>query len=84
MEWNNFLREKDAAGNEVIVPSMFVTYGKKHMKLWMLARDPKSGQEVYNTQMCRFGKVQVRIGHLCRVWPGLSHRHNDDCRTVVR
>lgn len=41
--WNNFLRDKDAEGNEVIPPSMFVTYGVKHMKIWTLGRDTVSG-----------------------------------------
>jgi hypothetical protein len=42
--WNNFLRDKDGEGNEVIPPSMFVTYGVKHMKIWTLGRDTVSGK----------------------------------------
>lgn len=37
--WNNWIKERDAHGNEIVVPSMFVTFGVKHMKLWQLGRD---------------------------------------------
>lgn len=40
--WNNHLKVRDLQGNEIIEPKMFVTYGVKHMKLWMLDKDPVS------------------------------------------
>ncbi len=37
--WNNFLKDRDGEGREVIPPYMFVTYGVKHLKFWTLELD---------------------------------------------
>lgn len=34
MVWNNFTKDIDATGLEVVLPRMFVTYGVKHIKFW--------------------------------------------------
>ncbi len=32
--WNNWVKDRDGEGREYIAPSMFVTYGVKHLKFW--------------------------------------------------
>lgn len=32
--WNNWIKDRDGEGREFIAPSMFVTYGVKHLKFW--------------------------------------------------
>ena len=41
--WNNFLTDKDAEGNAVVLPTMFCTYGVKHLKFWTQGFDDVSG-----------------------------------------
>ena len=37
--WNPFTIDTDGSGVRIVAPTMFVTYGVKHMKIWTLAKD---------------------------------------------
>lgn len=40
--WNPFTIDTDSSGVRVVAPTMFVTYGVKHLKIWTLAKDEVS------------------------------------------
>lgn len=42
MAWNNFIKDRDSNGQQVVRPAMFVTYGVKHVKFWSQATDTVS------------------------------------------
>ncbi|KAG2499991.1 hypothetical protein HYH03_002273 [Edaphochlamys debaryana] len=58
--WNNFMKDRDGEGREVIAPSMFVTYGVKHLKFWQQEWDDRAQKERYRGSMGKFGKAQVQ------------------------
>ncbi|GFR41097.1 hypothetical protein Agub_g1741 [Astrephomene gubernaculifera] len=58
--WNNFVKDRDAQGQGVIPPTMFVTYGVKHVKFWIQEYDERSKKERYKGSMGKFGRAQVQ------------------------
>ena len=43
MVWNPFTIDTDGSGAKTVAPTMFLTYGVKHLKIWTLAKDDVSG-----------------------------------------
>ena len=41
--WNPFTIDTDGSGAKTVAPTMFLTYGVKHLKIWTLAKDDVSG-----------------------------------------
>ncbi|KAG2450199.1 hypothetical protein HYH02_000301 [Chlamydomonas schloesseri] len=58
--WNNWVKDRDGEGREFIAPSMFVTYGVKHLKFWTQEFNEKAKKESYRSFMGKFGKAQVQ------------------------
>ncbi|KXZ56858.1 hypothetical protein GPECTOR_1g774 [Gonium pectorale] len=58
--WNNHTKSRDREGREVITPSMFVTYGVKHLKLWTQESNDRAKKETYKSFMGKFGKAQMQ------------------------
>ncbi|PNH12713.1 Lipoxygenase y domain-containing protein 1 [Tetrabaena socialis] len=58
--WNNFLKDRDKQGSQVIPPNMFVTYGVKHLKFWTQEYDERAKKERYKGSMGKFGRAQVQ------------------------
>ena len=40
--WNPFTIDTDGSGTKTVAPTMFLTYGVKHLKIWTLAKDEVS------------------------------------------
>ena len=43
MVWNPFTIDTDGSGTKTVAPTMFLTYGVKHLKIWTLAKDEVGG-----------------------------------------
>ena len=43
MVWNPFTIDTDGSGVKTVAPTMFLTYGVKHLKIWTLAKDEVGG-----------------------------------------
>ncbi|MEW5309958.1 MAG: hypothetical protein WDW38_001797 [Sanguina aurantia] len=54
--WNNFIKDRDATGQQLVRPAMFATYGVKHVKFWSQTTD-SAGKELYSSVGGKFGKT---------------------------
>lgn len=43
--WNPYTFDMDSSGVRTVAPTMFITYGVKHLKIWTLAKDEVRHEE---------------------------------------